>query len=133
MAIGNKRHAICCKKFLKTGQTKAYEERKAFHASLASQAETTRDRIESTIANLDPNPHHKVFERGCQVLLHWYRTKVGDGDAHLAEEDSSSSMTSVDDNHSPDQDAQFDSSGFLRVPEGDGDSEDSSGSSGSDS
>ena len=86
MAIGNKRHAICCKKFLKTGQTKAYEERKAFHASLASQAETTRARIESTIANLDPNPHHKVFERGCQVLLHWYRTKVGDGDAHLAEE-----------------------------------------------
>lgn len=131
MAIGNKKHAICGQRFLKTGQTKAYEERKAFHASLASQAETTRDRLESTIANLDPNPHHKVFERGCEVLLHWYRTRVGDGDAHRAEEDSS--MTSADDYHLQDQDAQSDSSGLLRVPEGDGDSEDSSGSSGSDS
>lgn len=42
-------------------------------------------------------------------------------------------MRSADDNHLPDQDAQSDSSGLLRVPEGDGDSEDSSGSIGSDS
>lgn len=47
MAIGNKKHTICGQRFLKTGQTKAYEERKAFHASLASQAEKNRDRIES--------------------------------------------------------------------------------------
>ena len=102
--------------FAKTGQTKAYEERKAFHASLASQAEKTRDRIESQISNLDQNPDYKQFDRGCEYLLQWYRNRVGncDGDS-----DEDSIITSLGD-------AQSNSSGLLRVDDDDCNSEDES-------